>query len=82
MAVDVPPRSKYQYGYFQGSPQLEVQHVHRASNGAGVTTLDILYAADWSTETTFQRFYHRDMQDRSIFGSAILASVSTFKLTC
>ena len=47
---------------------------------AGVTTLDIFNVADWSTETTFQQFYHRDMQDRSIFGSAVLASVSTSNL--
>ena len=51
--------------------QLEVQHVR-----PGVTILDILNAADWSSETTFQQFYHRDMQDRSIFGSVVLSSAN------
>ena len=47
---------------------------------SGVTTLDILNAADWSSETTYQQFYHRDMQDRSTFGSAVLSSASTSNL--
>ena len=47
---------------------------------SGVTTLDILNAADWSSETTYQQFYHRDVQDRSTFGSAVLSSASTSNL--
>ena len=47
---------------------------------SGVTVMDILNAADWSTETTFQQFYHREMQDKSTFGSAALSSASTSNL--
>ena len=47
---------------------------------SGVTVMDILNAADWSTETTFQQFYHREMQDKSTFGSAVLSSASTSNL--
>ena len=32
---------------------------------SGVTVADILNAADWSTETTFQQFYHQAIQDIS-----------------
>ena len=47
---------------------------------SGVTIMDILNAADWSSETTFQQFYHREMQDRSTFGSAVLSSASSSNL--
>ena len=39
---------------------------------AGVAVSDILQAADWSTEGTFQRFYHRQSSDKSAFGKAVL----------
>ena len=39
---------------------------------SGVTVSDILQAADWSSEETFQRFYHRQLSDRSAFGKAVL----------
>ena len=39
---------------------------------SGVTVSDILQAADWSTEGTFQRFYHRQSSDKSVFGKAVL----------
>ena len=44
--------------------------------GAGVTTKDILDAADWSSEGTFQRYYCRELKrdDRTSFGSAVLSS--------
>ena len=41
---------------------------------SGVTVADILNAADWSTETTFQQFYHRAIQDKSSFGTTVLSS--------
>ena len=47
---------------------------------SGVTVMDILNAADWSTEATFQQFYHREMQDEATFGSAVLSSASTSNL--
>ena len=34
----------------------------------GVTIMDILNAADWSAEATFQQFCHREMQDMTILG--------------
>ena len=40
---------------------------------AGVTTHDILKAADWSTDSVFRRFYYRPMHS-SIFGDAVLSS--------
>ena len=47
---------------------------------SGVTIMDILNAADWSSETTFQQFYHQEMQDRSTLGSAVLSSASSSNL--
>ena len=43
---------------------------------AGVTTADILKAADWSLEGTFQTFYHRKegSSSRTNFGLSVLAS--------
>jgi len=43
---------------------------------AGVTTADILKAADWSLEGTFQTFYHRKegSSSRANFGLSVLAS--------
>ena len=46
----------------------------------GVTLADILNVADWFNETTFQRFYHREIQDKTTFGSTILSSASTSNL--
>ena len=44
--------------------------------GADVTTRQILEAADWSSEGTFQKFYHRslDGDDKAKFGKSILSS--------
>ena len=44
---------------------------------SGITTADILQAADWSSESTFQRFYH---QDKSLFAEAVLSSVEASNL--
>ena len=40
---------------------------------AGVTTNDILKAADWSTDSVFRRFYYRPVHSSS-FGDAVLSS--------
>ena len=40
---------------------------------AGITTNDILKAADWSSETVFQKFYHKPTAS-SQFGKAVLSS--------
>ena len=55
-----------------------------AAAGAGVTSKDILDAADWSSEGTFQRFYFRQlgMSDRSTFGSSVLSSHQASNNTC
>ena len=42
-----------------------------AAASAGVTTGDILKAANWSSESVFQRFYHRTV-DRASFGRAVI----------
>ena len=40
---------------------------------AGITTNDILKAADWSSEMVFQKFYHKPTTN-SQFGKAVLSS--------
>ena len=40
---------------------------------AGVTTNDILKAADWSTDSVFRRFYYRPVHSSS-FGDAVLST--------
>ena len=52
--------------------------------GVGVTTKDILDAADWSSEGTFQKFYCRVLKkdDRTTFGTAVLSSESSSNNTC
>ena len=50
---------------------------------SGVTTPDILNAADRSSETTFQQFYHWKIKDRFTFGSTVLSSANASYLrTC
>ena len=52
--------------------------------GAGVTAKQILEAADWSSEGTFQWFYHRKVEkdDRTSFGTRVLSSHSASNHTC
>ena len=52
--------------------------------GAGVTTKQILKAADWSSEGTFQKFYHRDLErgDKTKFGTSVLSSQGASNHTC
>ncbi|XP_066305376.1 uncharacterized protein [Branchiostoma lanceolatum] len=46
-----------------------------AAAAAGVSLTNILKAADWSRESTFQKFYRRETDmDRSAFGHAVLST--------
>ena len=47
-----------------------------AAANSGVTTSDILKAADWSTESVFRKFYYRTTRDPS-YGRAVLSSTSS-----
>ena len=47
-----------------------------AAASAGVTTNDILNAADWSSESVFQKFYYKPEQN-STFGVAVLSKLAT-----
>ena len=51
--------------------------VSSAAN-AGITTNDILKAADWSSESVFQKFYYKP-EANSTFGTAVLSKLSTTK---
>ena len=46
-----------------------------AATGAGITTTDIMKAADWSTESVFRRHYYHPSHDVS-FGRAVLSTSS------
>jgi hypothetical protein len=46
-----------------------------AAATAGITTGDILKAADWSSEAVFQKFYHKPSASNQ-FGLAVLSSNS------
>jgi len=52
--------------------------------GTGVTTKQILEAADWSSVGTFQQFYHRrlESEDKTSFGRHVLSSGSASNNTC
>ena len=43
-----------------------------AAARAGITTADIMKAAEWNSESVFQRFYYKPTRDSS-FGTAVLA---------
>ena len=47
-----------------------------------MTVSDILQAADWSSESTFQKFYHLSADDKikSLFGKAILSLLGPLNL--
>ena len=47
---------------------------------SGVKTVDILQAADWSSERTFEKFYHRPTQDKSSYAKAVLSSAEASNL--
>ena len=44
--------------------------------GAGITSDDILKAADWSSASVFRRFYYHPVNDPS-FGRSVLVSTTT-----
>ena len=45
---------------------------------AGITIADILQAVDWSSESTFQRFYHLPVLEQT--GRAVLSSAKASNL--
>ena len=47
-----------------------------AAAKAGVTTSDILKAADWSSETVFQKFYYKP-ESKDTFGASVLSKLPT-----
>ena len=47
-----------------------------AAAAAGITTNDILKAADWSSDSVFRRFYYRPVNDPS-FGRSLFISGTT-----
>ena len=47
-----------------------------AAANLGITTNDILKAADWSSESVFQRFYYKPTEDPS-YGRAVLSTTYT-----
>ena len=47
-----------------------------AASEAGLSTSEILAAADWSTESVFQKFYYKPKGDTR-FGQAVLSQLST-----
>ena len=46
-----------------------------AAANAGITTNDILKAADWSTASVFQKFYYKPTRD-TVFGSTVLSTAA------
>ena len=46
-----------------------------AAANAGITTADILRAADWSNETTFTKFYYKPVRLKA-FGEAVRSKQS------
>ena len=50
-----------------------------AAVSAGLTTNQILNAADWSSESVFQRFYYRSSSSNPV-GVAVLSTESTNSL--
>ena len=50
-----------------------VRGASSAAAMAGVTTNDILKAADWNTDSVFRCFYYRPVHS-SVFGDAVLSS--------
>ena len=52
-----------------------------AASNLGVTTEDILKAADWSTDSSFQRFYYKPLRNTS-FAKTVLSAIQTTPLIC
>ena len=49
--------------------------VHSVAAEAGISTKDIVRAADWSSESVFQKFYYKLEMYRCDFGIAVLSNV-------
>ena len=47
-----------------------------AASMQGVTTEDILKAADWSTESSFQRFYYKPVHDATFARTVLLSATN------
>ena len=47
---------------------------------AGITTSDILQAANWSSESVFQKFYHKEV-DKAAYGRAVITQNSSKSAT-
>ena len=52
-----------------------------AATMVGISTSEILEAADWSTESTFQRFYDKPTHS-SVFGKAVLSNPTRALAPC
>ena len=63
--------------YFQGT--LSQGASASAAASAGITTNQILEAADWSSESVFQRFYYKPCNS-NLIGTAVLSTGSTDSL--
>ena len=48
-------------------------HSTRGAAAAGITTADILKAADWSSESVFTKFYYKPLRSGA-FGEAVFSS--------
>ena len=78
MAEEAAGGSWGEYLHFH-SPLSEGASSSKASN-MGISTNDILTAADWSSESVFEKFYYKSTQDPS-FGRAVLGSHKRKKLS-
>ena len=47
-----------------------------AATNQGVTTEDILKAADWSTESSFQRFYYKPVRNTEFARTVLLSATN------
>lgn len=57
-------------------------HSVRSSTAAmqGITTEDILSAADWSSDSTFRRFYYKPIRDTGFAESVLTATNNTIDM--
>ena len=51
-----------------------------AASMQGVTTEDILVAADWSTESSFQQFYYKPVHNITFAKSVLTATNNTIDM--
>ena len=53
-----------------------------AASNQAVTTKEILNAADWSMESSFQCFYYKPIHNTAFAESVLSTTVQTTPLTC